>query len=255
MDTKVILEFLDEFKKLPTYQFERRIDPFLLPYIEKVFTAHFNGDAVKLIMPEFPILCLEKKNEIFTLKDDNKRAAYADYLLWCEKRTTLFLVELKTDNQTLHQSKDQLFRYLLNCEKGWEDLFMIYLNKAIANTKYKSKYVYGLRYLFVKDNRLVGLNEEMKFDEILGKKGKELITKLEEIKERVHFPKEIKLRTIYLAPQKSCLEIDDYKCSRDYLTTYLHKPSVSFKAFANSAIRSLSFLSGLFFWALFLHFL
>jgi len=61
MSNKKIFEYLGKFKKLPTSQFERRIDAFILPYLELHFNKHFKEKFKKnqadfiFLYPEFPI--------------------------------------------------------------------------------------------------------------------------------------------------------------------------------------------------------
>ena len=117
-----IFNCLKQFKKLPTYQFERRIDAFLLPYLEKAFNDKFKifaTDFTVFVYPEFP-LWPKKKNE-FALDKSAKRSVYADYLMYSKSSNILFLVEMKTDANSVNQ--EQIDTYVLNCLQGWDVLF------------------------------------------------------------------------------------------------------------------------------------
>ena len=90
MNIEEILNKLVEFKELPTYQFERRIDAFMLQYLQEAIKSrfHIDDDDFKFIYPEFP---LKQYNKKLILKEGkvNSSFEYADYLLWSPKNKVI----------------------------------------------------------------------------------------------------------------------------------------------------------------------
>ena len=79
MNIELILERLSEYKGLPTYQFERRLDPFIMLYLGDVFNHKFGANDFRMIYPEFPMFTNSKTGE---LNKSDKRATYCDYLMY-----------------------------------------------------------------------------------------------------------------------------------------------------------------------------
>jgi hypothetical protein len=93
---------LDDWRKLPAYQLERRADIFFSLYLEEIIKYVFDKD-VSLIIPEFPL-----KNE------GNNTSCKVDYLIICEKQKHVYLVELKTTTNSNNKKQDE---YLLKAEQ------------------------------------------------------------------------------------------------------------------------------------------
>ena len=118
-------------KALPKYQFERRIDALLSPFVSDL-VAHFLGGIATQVVPEFPL----KKKE----KESNQ-STNADQLLVVRDRPTgpdaWVLFELKTDAGSF--DLPQAYIYLEAQRDGWwrlrSDIDAIY-----AATKAKSQY-------------------------------------------------------------------------------------------------------------------
>jgi len=89
METKIekLFSLLDNWRKLPAYQLERRADIFFALYLPEIFKHKF---AIKIdykqIIPEFPIK-MESKNL------SNK----IDYVVVSKENKTVYLIELKTE--------------------------------------------------------------------------------------------------------------------------------------------------------------
>jgi len=117
------LNYLKTFRQLPTYQFERRIDAFILPYLEQVINTELelNDKNLKLVYPEFP---LKRTNNIEKI---DRQSEYADYLLWSPLENKIILVEFKTDIKSINQT--QFNTYNNNCKYGWENLIRYYIDK------------------------------------------------------------------------------------------------------------------------------
>lgn len=123
-----IFNLLDDWRNLPNYQLERRSDIFFaihLPMIiEKILAT-----KIDLIIPEFPIRKDTKNNLSFKV----------DYLVYSEKEKKVFLIELKTNQESRNSEQDS------NLEKASKltvkDL-VFGLENIYSTTKSKVKYEY-----------------------------------------------------------------------------------------------------------------
>jgi hypothetical protein len=144
MNVEQILEKLSEYKGLPTYQFERRLDPFIMLYLGDVFNDKFGATDFRMIYPEFPMFTNSKTGE---LNKSDKRATYCDYLMYSRSLRQLIMLEYKTDNSSIGEI--QFNNYISNCKEGWQSLWLKYIDNAKTNKKpsYRAKYVYGLKHI------------------------------------------------------------------------------------------------------------
>lgn len=202
MDTDTIFKYLEAFKNFPTYQFERRIDAFLLPYLSKAINQRFNINDPDLIFvyPEFPLMRLNIEEEKY-----RKQSDYADYLLWSKKLNTVYLVELKTDINSIHDK--QFKTYLFNCEQGWEKLIDYYFLKATG--KSWKKFVSGLIYLEEKAPELISDSVKMDFSMFLSK-GRGVTEYLKELRSLIKFIDKPKIRFLYIAPKSTLEKLNEY---------------------------------------------
>lgn len=133
---------LVEFKRLPKYQFERRVDAFLVGFLPELL-GHLLGGRVEPVVPEFP---LKKPNSnqstnvdhVFFVHQDDREHDY-----W------LFL-ELKTDMGSVGQV--QVDTYAHYAGLGMERLFNDVLLIQAASTHAK-KYTALLKYFEGLDRR------------------------------------------------------------------------------------------------------
>jgi hypothetical protein len=210
METNKIFNYLKEFKNFPTYQLERRIDAFMLPYLANAVNKKFEIDDENLVFvyPEFPLKRLLQTDTIVSEKLD-KLSEYADYVLWSPKLQTVYLVEFKTDETSLKES--QFLNYYENCKMGRKSLIVYYLDKAIGNKKYWNKFVKGLLYIKDKAPALLGKQQNLDLESFLEKnKSKGIHNKLLEIKSLVEFEYEPKIKFIFLAPEKAESKLQSY---------------------------------------------
>ena len=112
---------LDNWRQLPEYQLERRVDIYFAIYLKKILNRCLK-EKIELVIPEFPIW--ENK--------DNYRPWYIDYM--CLSNEKVYFVELKTDIKSIDD--DQLKR-MKNLDKNFsyymEDL------KELTTQSEKSK--------------------------------------------------------------------------------------------------------------------
>lgn len=210
METQKIFDYLQEFKNFPTYQLERRIDAFMLPYLANAFNKKFELDDDKLVFvyPEFPLKRLVNNKNTEPDKLD-KLSEYADYVLWSPKLHTVYLIEFKTDEMSLKES--QFFNYYENCKMGWKVLIVYYFDKAIGNQKYWSKFVKGLLYIKNTAPALIGIEQHLNLGNFLEKnKSKGVHHKLQEIKSLIAFGNEPNVKFIFLAPEKASSKLQSY---------------------------------------------
>lgn len=99
---------LQEFKRYPKYQYERRIDGFVGFFLPAVLKSH-QINASKII-PEFPVKAHPKY----------RRSNNIDYLLFDSSKNCITLVELKTDSVSV--SEKQLRYYIETMNTPWRDL-------------------------------------------------------------------------------------------------------------------------------------
>ena len=101
------LKILDEWRHLPDYQLERRVDVFfgmLLPKIVEDVFGPLRGNPV--VVPELPLhkrlLGLYELDE--NIGDNDNKSVKVDFALFCRNKLDdplLLLVELKTDNKSI----------------------------------------------------------------------------------------------------------------------------------------------------------
>ncbi len=94
-----VLRQLDEWRHLPAYQLERRVDIFFGMFLPKVIEKKFAVHVDELI-PEFPL----HKGELELSKEcKDNRSINVDFAVFGSSGVTkkIFLIELKTDNHSL----------------------------------------------------------------------------------------------------------------------------------------------------------
>lgn len=102
-----LFDRMDRWRHLPAYQLERRADLFFSLYLPDVVAKH-TGVAVDAdIIPELPI-----RRDLIWPEKPTHASVKVDYALFATDRSTLFLVELKTDDAS---RRDQQDVYLERC--------------------------------------------------------------------------------------------------------------------------------------------
>ena len=156
------LKELAKFRGLPTYQFERRLDAFILPYLKDFFSnsKKFEKDGpFNFLYPEFP---LRKLPFALEGEPESRLADAADYLLYAKGSGIVYLIEFKTDAGSVNEG--QFESYYRNCEAGWEKLMRNYFNKS-TGASWRT-YAEGIKYLKESDG-LLGLGNEFDIDPFL----------------------------------------------------------------------------------------
>ena len=214
MNLDKIFEYLTAFKKFPTYQFERRIDAFMLPYLKTHFDEHFKKEFGTVtpdfvfLYPEFPIERNNKLENYEVEKIHEKYADYVDYIMWSAHLNTIWLVEFKTEINSL--TKEQFINYFEACNRGWASLVQYYFVKAIDNTNWR-KFSEGLEYMNKLAPGILGFDGELKLGDFIEKERGFGVNKyLKDIKGQIKFQTEPRVRFIYLAPAKSLKQLNLY---------------------------------------------
>jgi len=161
-----LFKLLSEWKELPAYQLERRADIFFayfLPDIINGLPDVFKTNGVTIthdhIIPEFP----------YKLIENTYRSKKVDYAVICNDK--LYLIELKTDNNSLDNGQledlEKLKKCDLNNKKGWyrlvELVYSIY-KSSNSDSKYENfinrlKAVPDIGYSPDPDNHSKGLSK------------------------------------------------------------------------------------------------
>ncbi|RYE57116.1 MAG: hypothetical protein EOP48_06520 [Sphingobacteriales bacterium] len=226
-----VLNKLMEFRMLPTYQFERRLDAFILPYLENVFNQIFSTSTEQitdfiLVHPEFPLRAIDKNSVNADFRSD-KHSCHADYLLWSETLNIVFIVEFKTDHGSI--GKDQFRQYIRNCHEGWRSMMENYFKKA--DSKKWQKFRVGLNHMLEKTPALTGYQDKQAFEKLNSINNRSDAAKeFECLSKGMHFSDEPGVAFIYLAPQTS--EASLLKLYQDSNETIYHAPFVSLSTFS-----------------------
>ena len=97
------LRQLDQWRHLPAYQLELRVDVFFGLLLSKVIESRFGAPRSKLI-PEFP---LHKGETRISEDHGNNQSVNVDFALFCSEPEAkrIFLVELKTDMHSINKAQ------------------------------------------------------------------------------------------------------------------------------------------------------
>lgn len=158
MDWQNYFETMMDWKKLPAYKAEPRIDSLIGYYLPSIVSDFFK-DKIVGIIPELPIrlAMVDKKYEYTNLAD---RSYKVDFYLLGETGINYF-VEFKTDSTSRREKQDN---YLLNSQKVGMDLIIQGITKISRASSYKKKYNH-LKDKLIKNNLIsdnnsfIGKNE------------------------------------------------------------------------------------------------
>jgi hypothetical protein len=134
-----LFDQLDNWRDLPKYQLERRVDIFFGIYLRRVLESKYNIHLKETIIPEFPI-------HKATINPDEKTHASVnmDYLALAANNTTAFFIELKTDMQSRRKKQD---KYLKDAARAGVVKLLAGVIEIFEATNKKRKYYHLLRIL------------------------------------------------------------------------------------------------------------
>ena len=111
--TSSVFDLLNQWRHLPSYSLETRAAPFFAVFLRDVLSAHFGEDVHETLIPEFPLRVgtLYKKEELEEMKSKPSpdQSYNVDYLAFGQDGKTAYLVELKTD---LDSVRPEQIKYL-----------------------------------------------------------------------------------------------------------------------------------------------
>lgn len=145
-DTQTInglFALLDEWRHLPAYRLEPRVDPFFALFLRDVMATHFNVEIHPTIIPEMPF----RRGTLWSESADSpNKSVKVDYAVFTKDRSKVYLVELKTDRDYLNNDHED---YLLLAKKvGFRKLVNGILQITLAtDTKFIPKYIHLLQRL------------------------------------------------------------------------------------------------------------
>jgi len=134
MDWTRYFEMMIDWKKLPAYRTEPRIDGFIGFYLPDFATDYFNDQIIGII-PEFPIRLgtVNKKHENTNYAD---RSYKVDFYLYGKSGINYF-VEFKTDSKSRRDKQDH---NLLSAQNVGMHLIVKGIQKIASVSSYKKKY-------------------------------------------------------------------------------------------------------------------
>lgn len=101
-----VLDKLEEWRHLPAYKLETRLDVLIGLVVDQIVEANFKEKYPDLkaselrVIPEFPL----QLGKVFGVenKSTKNRSSKVDFVLFSKAEKTIFLVELKTDNKSIN---------------------------------------------------------------------------------------------------------------------------------------------------------
>ena len=195
---------LDEWRHLPDYQLERRADIYFALFLPIVLENHLKKSFHPEVIPEFPLRHGSIGSKLRTEEDRKgvwpNQSAKVDYLALTEDGCEVFLVELKTDMNSVEQTQICNLNKAKRVEfrKLVEGVLCIAKVKNMAS-KYRRKYIHLLARL----SELGQLCIPGKVYERLSQKTLEGIRgELREVRNNVT-PEGMKPKVVYVLPCRS----------------------------------------------------
>jgi len=143
MDWEKYFNMLKDWKKLPAYRFEPRLDSIIGYYLPKIVSDIKGKKIVENgIIPEFPIrkktIVQKILSEESRLHKEHENSNRVDFLLIAEDGPN-YLVEFKTDSNSRRKKQDD---YLLKAKEKKLDALINGINSIYSVTKFTDKYAH-----------------------------------------------------------------------------------------------------------------
>lgn len=147
-----IFESLNVWRHLPSYSLETRAAPFFAVFLRDVLSAHFKTEIHDVLIPEFPLRIgtlndekiSEQKVSAGRRRPSPDQSYNVDYVAFAKDKSTAYLVELKTDMDSLREKQKTYLRAAQG--KGLPRLIEGIRQLATKSRK-KQKYVHLLHCL------------------------------------------------------------------------------------------------------------
>ena len=103
LSLRSVLDRLEQWRHLPAYQLERRADIFLSFVLPEILKKKFKLNQVEdmKVIPEFPL----HKRKLFDATETGNASAKVDFAVFSRTCNRIFLVELKTDNNSINRNQ------------------------------------------------------------------------------------------------------------------------------------------------------
>jgi hypothetical protein len=155
-----LFDLLDKWRYFPAYQLERRADIFFAIYLKELIFKCFQFQ-IDTIIPEFPV-------RVGTVYNNGKNESFRmDYVAVCQEMRKVFLVELKTDGNSVREPQIRYFKKAreINIDGLIDDLIKIY-DATYKKNKYQNllQEVVKLGWLTQSAGSLVNLNRRYDID-------------------------------------------------------------------------------------------
>ena len=140
-----VFNLLDRWRHLPAYRLEPRVAPFFALFLRDVLSARFSVEMHDVVIPEFPLRIgtLHPKEKPPPNRSEENRQSWrnlsynVDYVAFSKDCKMAFLVELKTDMDSLRESQSQ---YLLDTRRVGLKALVKGVIEIWEATKKKEKY-------------------------------------------------------------------------------------------------------------------
>ena len=138
-----LFNMMDGWRHLPGYRLEGRLAPFFELFLLDVLCERLGVELHPVVIPEFPL----RKGTLFSCKDLKKpnQSYKVDYVAFSKCCKTAFLVELKTDMNSIDKDQEEYLR--LARDKRKFGMFVEGVVKIFDATKHKPKYAHLLHRL------------------------------------------------------------------------------------------------------------
>ena len=153
-----VFKLLNSWRHLPSYSLEPRVTPYFALFLRDILCTRF-GRIHEILIPEFPLhihtICSEKERVELNLRAGPHQSNNVDYVAFSEDKKTVYMVELKTDINSISDTQ----RGYLRRARDTEFLTLVKRIKQIApESEQKQKYVHLLHLLA--DPRLALVNSQ-----------------------------------------------------------------------------------------------
>jgi hypothetical protein len=134
-----LFDRMDAWRRLPSYQLERRADLFFSLYLAEAIEARYGFPVNSQILPEFPV-----RIGAIQPGSGSNQSVKIDYLVLSRGGDTAVLVELKTEGRSRRDEQD---RYLQAAQAAGLPALVEGVVDIFRATNAKRKYFYLLEYL------------------------------------------------------------------------------------------------------------
>ena len=143
-----ILNLLNDWRHLPFYSLETRAAPFFAVFMRELLSTHFDCEIHEILIPEFPLrigtLYNEDERKQLQPEPSADQSYNVDYVAFAKDKRTAYLVELKTDMDSLRSQQD---KYLIEARNKGLPALVEGVKKMSKKSKKKQKYVHLLHRL------------------------------------------------------------------------------------------------------------